>query len=88
MPSTALILVFALAAVSEAGAPTRNVQFPGGHTSVDSEGDVDHVVVHDAQGNVTAESRCDSGRFSDYFVLFTRFKDAIGGGDRDAALTG
>ena len=27
------------------------VQFPGGHTSVDSKGGVDHVVVQDANGN-------------------------------------
>jgi hypothetical protein len=86
MPSVALILA-SLIAAGEPGSQSMIVQFPGGHTSVDSKGGVDHVVVQDAKGNMMSESWCDSGRFSDYFALFAKFKDALARGNRDAALT-
>src|SRR5579862_395382 len=85
MPSVALILAL-LVALGEPDSQPTIVQFPGGHTSVNSKGDVDHVVVQDAKGNMTSESWCDSGRFSDYFALFSKFKDALARGNRDAAL--
>jgi hypothetical protein len=85
MPSVALVLAVVVA-VGELGSQPVIVQFPGGHTSVDSKGGVDHVVVQDANGNLMSESWCDSGRFSDYFALFAKFKDALARGNRDAAL--
>jgi len=85
MPSVALILAL-LVAVGEPDSPPTIVEFPGGHTSVDSKGDVDHVIVQDAKGNILSESWCDSGRFSEYFALFAKFKDALARGNRDAAL--
>src|SRR5205085_7710528 len=85
MPSIAVIIAL-LVAAGEPGSQPMIVQFPGGHTSVDSKRDVDHVVVHDAKGNIISESWCDSGRFSDYFALFAKFKDALARGNRDAAL--
>ena len=79
-------LIFALATVSLAGPWHRVIEFAGGRTTVDSVGDADHVLVQDKKGNTTSESWCDSGRFSDYFVLFIRFKDAVMGGESGAML--
>lgn len=85
MPSVAVILAL-LVAVGELGSQPTILQFPGGHTSVDSKGDVDHVVVQDGKGNMMSESWCDSGRFSDYVALFAKFKDALAKRNRDATL--
>jgi hypothetical protein len=79
-------LLSALAVASLAGSSNRVVEFPGGRTFVDSLGEADHVLVQDLKGNVKSDSLCDSGRFSDYFVLFIRFRDAIAGGDKEAVL--
>ena len=78
--------IFALAIVSLAGSSNRVIEFAGGRTSVEALGEVDHVLVQDLRGNVVSDSTCEGGRFSDYLVLFIRFKDAVVGGDQAAAL--
>jgi hypothetical protein len=83
---TGALLILALAVVSEAEASPRIVPFTHGHTSVESNGDVDHVIVQDATGNLMSESWCDSGSFSDYFELFAKFRDAIAVGNREGVL--
>lgn len=86
MFSSSLASIFALAIVSLAGASNRVIDFKGGRTSVDALGEVDHVLVQDLRGDVISDSLCDRGRFSDYFVLFIRFRDAVMAGDKEAAV--
>ena len=64
--------------------PTRIVKFATGHTAVESEGGIDHVVVKDMDGKVTSESWCDAGTFDNYFALFKKLKEALARGDRKA----
>ena len=79
-------LLLALATVSLADSANRVIDFAGGRTFVDSLGEVDHVLVQDLRGNVIADTVCEVGRFSDYLVLFIRFRDAVVGGDPEAAV--
>lgn len=81
MLTPALMLVLVAGDVSSS---PRVVPFANGRTYVDSKGGLDHVVVQDAKGNVTSESWCESGGFSDYVGLFSKFRDAVGRRDRDA----
>jgi len=83
---SSVVLIVALAALSLAASSSRVVDFAGGRTSVDTLGEADYVVVKDMRGNVVSESLCDAGKFSDYFVLFIRFKDAVVGQDSKAAV--
>jgi hypothetical protein len=64
----------------------RIVQFIGGQTTIISKDGVDYVVVKDQQGNVMAESVCDSATFDDYFGLFSKLKVALIQGDRQSVL--
>jgi hypothetical protein len=84
---TSTVLALAIAAITNTGSPATVMEFPGGRTLVDSAHGVDHVAVQDAKGAVRSESWCDSGRFSDYFDLFTRFKAAVDSGNRATTLS-
>lgn len=77
-----------LVIVAAAGATRgeRVVRFAGGSTSIEAEGGVDHVVVRDEKGAVTAESRCDAGTFDEYLALFTKFRDAVSRPDPKAVI--
>jgi hypothetical protein len=64
----------------------RIVKFAGGQTEIDSENGLDHVVVKDAQGEVSSESWCEAGTFDDYFAFFTKLKEALAQGDRKSVV--
>lgn len=64
----------------------RTVKFAAGETVIESGSDTDHVIVKDSQGNVTAESHCDSGSFDAYVTLFTKLRESLARGDRSVVV--
>lgn len=85
--NTAAMFLFIVVDAGSAANGNRIVNFAEGSTSVQTKDGVDHVVVRDLKGKVTFESRCYVGTFSEYFALFTTFKDAVSRGDREATLS-
>lgn len=80
------MLLMVVTSISSAAGSTKTVKFAAGETVIDSDQGSDHVVVKDTQGEVISESWCDSGTFDAYLALFTRLKESVARGDRNAVV--
>src|SRR5262245_49293481 len=90
---SALFLMIALSSgaswtgVSQQGtAATRSITFEGGLVTVAREGNVDHVRITDARGDLISESWCplETGSYDELSTFFKQFVAALGVGKADA----